>query len=157
MGDLSRLIIRFCAALFMMIFVGCTEQSSSPGSSGGPIVSDSEPNPDIDQDPELVNSFDDLLIEDGFIFDMQRTVNIDISFAQKQGFTEISIFSATDPITHTPTNLLEKAEIYNATKFNSSLSVPSYAESMVVVINGDSYAELELPIDKTNRIHYLVE
>jgi len=141
----------------MMIFMGCTEQGSSPGTSGGPIASDSEPNPDVGQDPELVNSFDELLIEDGFIFDMQRTVNIDISFGQKQGFTEISIFSATDPHTHTPTNLLEKAEIYNATKFYSSLSVPSYTESMVVIINGDSYVELELPIDKTNRIHYLVE
>jgi len=145
----------------MMILMGCTEQGSSPGTSGGPIVSDSEPNPDVDNDadpePKLVNSFNELLIEDGFIFDMQRTVNIDISFAQKQGFTEISIFSATDPHTHTPTNLLEKAEIYNATKFYSSLSVPSYTESMVVVINGDSYVELELPIDKTNRIHYLVE
>jgi hypothetical protein len=52
---------------------------------------------------------------------------------------------------------LEKAELYNAVKFSTSLPVPSYTEAMVVVINGDSYAELELPIDDTNHILYLVE
>jgi len=137
----------------MVMFMGCSEQGGSPssGSSGAP-------SPDVEQEPStLANSFDELLIEDGFTFDMQRTVQVDISFSQKQGFTEISIFSATDPNTNMPVNLLEKAELYNAIKFSTSLPVPSYTESMVVVINGDSYAELELPIDETNHIHYLVE
>jgi len=160
MDNLSRLIIHGFAVLLMMISMGCSEQGGSPpsGSSG-------ESSPDVEQEPvvvvvptsKLASSFDELLIEDGFTFDMQRTVQVDISFSQKQGFTEISIFSATDPNTNMPVNLLEKAEIYNATKFSTSLPVPSYTESMVVVINGDSYAELDLPIDKTNHINYLVE
>jgi len=158
MGNLSRLIIHGCAVLLMMIFMGCSEQGGSP-----PSGSASEPSPEVEPNPAVVpasnlaNSFDELLIEDGFTFDMQRTVQVDISFSQQQGFTEISIYSATDPNTNMPINLLEKAELYNAMKFSTSLPVPSYTESMVIVINGDSYAELDLPIDEANRIHYLVE
>lgn len=155
MGNLSRLIIQGSTVLMMMVLMGCSEQGGSPSSSGpsSAPTPDAEPNPI----PQLASTFDELVIEDGFTFDMQRTVNIDISFSQKQGFTEISIFSATDPDTNMPINLLEKAELYNAVKFSTSLPVPSYTESMVVVINGDSYAELELPIDDTNHILYLVE
>ena len=158
MGNLSRLIIHGCAASLMMISMGCSEQGGSP-----PSGSVSEPSPDIEPSPTVVpalnlaESFDELIIEDGFTFAMQRTVNVDISFSQRPGFTEISIFSATDPNTNMPINLLEKAQLYNAIKFSTSLPVPSYTESMVVVINGDSYAELHLPIDETNYIHYLVE
>lgn len=155
MGNLSRLIIQGSTVLMMMVLMGCSEQGGSPSSSG----SSSAPTPDVEPDPILqsASTFDELVIEDGFTFDMQRTVNIDISFSQKQGFTEISIFSAIDANTNMPINLLEKAELYNALKFSTSLPVPSYTESMIVVINGDSYAELDLPIDDSNRIHYLVE
>lgn len=164
MGNLSRLIIHGCAASLMMISMGCSEQGGSPPSgSATPSVSVSEPSPDIEPNPTVVpaltlaESFDELIIEDGFTFDMQRTVKVDISFSQRQGYTEISIFSATDPNTNMPINLLEKAQLYNAIKFSTSLPVPTYTESMVVVINGDSYAELNLPIDETNHINYLVE
>ncbi|PKH06903.1 hypothetical protein [Moritella sp. Urea-trap-13] len=155
MGNLSRLIIQGSAVLLLMTSIGCSEQGGSPSPSG----SSSGVSPDVEPDPplKLASTFDELVIEDGFKFDMQRTVNIDISFSQKQGFTEISIFSAIDPNSNMPINLLEKAELYNALKFSTSLPVPSYTGSMVVVINGDSYAELDLPIDDSNRIHYLVE
>ncbi|QDO86525.1 hypothetical protein FM037_04125 [Shewanella psychropiezotolerans] len=134
----------------MVLFMGC---------SNSDVEEETEPDVEVHTEPEpvLLPSFDDVVIKDGFTFDMQRAVKIDISFSQMQGFTVISVYSATDPDTNTPINLLEKAEIHNAMKYTSLLPVPSYAESMVVVINGDSYAELELPIDKTNHIHYLVE
>ncbi|WP_185976951.1 hypothetical protein [Shewanella psychropiezotolerans] len=150
MGNLSRLIICCYAVLFMVLFMGC---------SNSDVEEETEPDVEVHTEPEpvLLPSFDDVVIKDGFTFDMQRAVKIDISFSQMQGFTVISVYSATDPDTNTPINLLEKAEIHNAMKYTSLLPVPSYAESMVVVINGDSYAELELPIDKTNHIHYLVE
>lgn len=150
MGNLSRLIICSYAVLFMMLFMGCSNSDV-----------EEETEPDVEEHtepgPVSVPSFDEMLIEDGFTFDMQRTVNIDISFSQMQEFTVISVYTASDPDTNAPNNLLEKAEIYNAMKYTSSLPVPSYIESMVVVINGDSFVELELAIDKTNHIHYLVE
>jgi hypothetical protein len=86
MGNLSRLIIQGSTVL-MMVLMGCSEQGGSPSASG----SSSAPTPDVEPDPILqsASTFDELVIEDGFTFDMQRTVNIDLSFSQKQGFTEI--------------------------------------------------------------------
>ncbi|AQS37872.1 hypothetical protein Sps_02720 [Shewanella psychrophila] len=154
MGDLSRVKICCYAVLFMMLFMGC---SNSDGEEDTVPEVEEYTDPVPEPEPELIASFDDVVIEDGFTFDMQRAVKIDISFSQMQDFTVISVYSATDPDTNTPVNLLEKAEIHKAMKYTSLLPVTSYTESMVVVIDGDSYAELELPIDKTNHIHYLVE
>ncbi|BAJ03498.1 hypothetical protein [Shewanella violacea] len=158
MDNLSRLMMRCCTVLFVMIFMGCShsggEEDTEPVVEEPIVAVVEEPS---EPDPVSVKSFDEILIEDGFRFDMQRTVKIDISFSQMQGVTRISVYSETDPTTNTPINLLEKSEINNAMKYTSSMSVPSYIESMVVVIDGDSYAELDLPIDKTNHIYYLVE
>lgn len=155
MGNLSRLIMQGSAVLLMMVLLGCAKPEEEPNLSGpsNEPIQDGEP----DSLPKVASTFDELVIADGFTFAMQRTVNVEISFSQKQTFTEISIFTAIDPDTNTPINLLEKAELTNTLKFSTSLPVPSYTESMVVIINGDSYAELELPIDNSNRIHYLVE
>jgi len=161
MGNLTRLIIQGSTVLLMMVLLGCTKPEEEPNLSGpsNEPIQDGEPalDSELDSLPKVASTFDELVIADGFTFAMQRTVNVEISFSQKQTFTEISIFTAIDPDTNTPINLLEKAELTNALKFSTSLPVPSYTESMVLIINGDSYAELELPIDNSNRIHYLVE
>lgn len=150
MGNIRLLMICGSAVFLMM---GCSDQGDSNGSPDSP-VSSGDP---VTVEPNSAIIFDELKVADGFTFDMQRTVYIDISFMHKQGFTEISIYSAVDSNTNAPNNLLEKAEINNALKFTTSLPVPSYTESIIVVINGDSYSEIDLPIDTNNHIHYLVE
>ncbi|MEH6448845.1 MAG: hypothetical protein V7765_09260 [Oleispira sp.] len=161
MGNLSRLIMQGSAVLLMMVLLGCAKPEEEPNLSApsNEPIPDVEPilDSELDSLPKVASTFDELVIEDGFTFAMQRIVNVGISFSQKQAFTEISIFTAIDPDTNTPINLLEKAELTNTLKFSTALPVPSYTESLVVVINGDRYAELELPIEHSNRIHYLVE
>lgn len=167
-----RLVMLFGVVLLSILSTSCGGGGGGGGSDSGSSPPDSLSSaappeiPEPVEPPEISESaiaenpqsaFAELKIDGDFTFTSQRMVDVDIVFPQHQAFTSVSIFSGLDPITGIAINLLEQAELYNAIKYRSSLTVPTSVNSLHLVVNGDFYAELELVIARNNRVHYIFE
>ncbi|NRB38211.1 MAG: hypothetical protein HRU20_07040 [Pseudomonadales bacterium] len=106
---------------------------------------------------EEAGLFSELSIDGDFTFETQRLVNIDIRFSQRQALTSLSLYSERDANTGAPTKLLEQAELHNADRYRTSITVPGYIQVLVAIIDGDIYVEQELSIEKDNRINFTFE
>lgn len=86
-----------------------------------------------------------------FSFTTQRQVNFHFDFSAVQSSTQVSIYIQDGD---EPASLLEQGEISNASQYITSLSVPTYFNSVQVVINNNTSAPYNVAINNANVAHY---
>ncbi|CAH0540533.1 hypothetical protein [Vibrio marisflavi] len=82
-----------------------------------------------------------------FNFSTQRQVNFQFDFTSLQSFTQLSIYIQDGD---EPASLLEQVEISNSSHYNTSLSVPTYFNSVLVVLNNNTSVPYSVAIDSAN-------
>jgi len=151
-AEFVRLVSVFVVGVVFILCSSCGTPTTDndKGQSAPTIISE----PDAQSVSE---SFGDLTIEDGFEFETQRVVELDIRFAHRQNLTYVSIYSEVDSGTGKPIRLLEESQLQNTDRYHSLVTVPGYVQALIAVIDGDLHVEKELPITRDKRINYTFE
>ncbi len=86
---------------------------------------------------EATSSLSSISIEGSFDFEVKRMVTVDLQFLTTQFQEKISIYSAIDPNSNTPINLLEQGTIIQSNNYKTKLSTATQVDSLIVVRNDD--------------------
>lgn len=154
MSNLKR--ANFTSTLLLILLINCsgcapkTEEATSPISNTTPATQNTV-------QPSTSTTFGEMSIDDGFTFDMQNLVTLDLNFTTVQHHTQIDIYLEFEPETSTPTLLVEQSELKNNHRYFTKLNIPSYISSVIAVFTGDVNDTIELPIDRHRNITFTYE
>jgi len=99
---------------------------------------------------EATKSLNSVSTEGSFAFETQRMVSVDLIFLTTQFQEKISIYSAIDPNSNTPENLLEQGTIVQSNNYKSMLVVASALSTLTVVRNDDFSNSVEITINNND-------
>jgi len=99
---------------------------------------------------EATKSLNSVSTEGNFSFETQRMVSVDLIFLTTQFQEKISIYSAIDPNSNTPENLLEQGTIVQSNNYKSMLVVASALSTLTVVRNDDFSNSVEITINNND-------
>lgn len=86
-----------------------------------------------------------------FNFSTQRQVSFQFDFTSLQAFTLLSIYIQDGD---EPASLLEHGEMSNSSRYSTSLSVPTYFNSVQVVLNSNTSDAYHVEISSNNVAQY---
>ena len=86
---------------------------------------------------EATSTLGSITMEGDFDFEILRMVHVDLHYPTVQYQEKISIYSAIEPTSNTPINLLEQDIIYQSNRYKTMLATPATINSLMVVRNDD--------------------
>ena len=86
-----------------------------------------------------------------FNFSTQRQVSFQFDFTRVQTFTQLSIYIQDGK---EPASLLEQGEMSNSSNYSTSLSVPTYFNSVQIVLNNNTSDTYRVEISSNNVAQY---